>query len=448
MANFEFLEWTGERSALFYRRSIQSHIASAGLPDGAAFGNGEEEQTLTYWSLRKDPIVGMFDSVRPQTIRTWYRIHKWSSLVCTFFLLVACITGLPLVFMDELLDLTQPHEHPVSVPAGTPNVSLDRLVHQAQLLYPSLHPYAVGFDDDEPRVFVSMSRTENPQTATDIHAVMYDEHTGKELKQPQFGGSFLDVVFRLHRQLFMGLPGELLMGVMALSFVLSLISGALVYGPFMRRLDFGTYRAKSSTRIRWFDLHNLLGIVTLSWALVVGLTGAMNSIAAPLFGLWRAQTMPALLAPYHGQSVPQHFASIDQAVANAAEALPQMETTSVLLPNGVVGSSRHFIVWTRGKTPVTSRLFTPVLVDASTGLVSMAKPLPWYLRLLEVSRPLHFGDYGGMPLKVLWAVFDVVVIMVLMSGVYLWLSRRKTPIEKKLDQLVKIEETRQEVFVR
>ena len=56
----------------------------------------------------------------------------------------------------------------------------------------------------------------------------------------------------------------------------------------------------------------------------------------------------------------------------------------------------------------------------------VAKDLPLYLRALEVSRPLHFGDYGGMPLKVLWALFDVVTIVVLVSGVYLWLAKRSS----------------------
>lgn len=310
---------------------------------------------------------------------------------------------------------------------------------KAKAQYPSLHAYAVGFDDDEPRVFVTMTKTENPLTAADFHSVTFDEHTGKQLKQPQFGGSFLDRIFRLHRELFLGLPGGLLMATMALCFVLSLVSGALVYGPFMRRLEFGSYRVKASVRVRWFDLHNLLGIVTLSWALVVGATGAMNAVSAPLFGLWRAQTMPALLAPYQGQPIPQHFTVIDAAVASATKALPQMEISSVLMPNRIVGSPRHYVVWTRGKSPVTSRLFTPVLVDAANGHVSMAKPLPWYLRILEMSRPLHFGDYGGMPLKVLWALFDVVLIVVMISGVYLWLSRSRTPMEQRLDELVAAE---------
>ena len=47
--------------------------------------------------------------------------------------------------------------------------------------------------------------------------------------------------------------------------------------------------------------------------------------------------------------------------------------------------------------------------------------------VLEISRPLHFGDYGGMPLKIIWVLLDVATIAVLGSGLYLWLARRRLP---------------------
>ncbi|WP_334385616.1 PepSY-associated TM helix domain-containing protein [Bradyrhizobium sp. AZCC 2262] len=46
---------------------------------------------------------------------------------------------------------------------------------------------------------------------------------------------------------------------------------------------------------------------------------------------------------------------------------------------------------------------------------------------LQVSRPLHFGDYGGLPLKIIWALLDLAAIVVLASGLYLWLGKRKSP---------------------
>jgi uncharacterized iron-regulated membrane protein len=54
--------------------------------------------------------------------------------------------------------------------------------------------------------------------------------------------------------------------------------------------------------------------------------------------------------------------------------------------------------------------------------------MPWYLQALELSRPLHFGDYGGLPLKIIWALLDLVTIMVLGSGIYLWIARAHSPL--------------------
>ena len=39
--------------------------------------------------------------------RRWCWVHKWSSVVSTAFLLVICITGLPLVFKDEIGDFLE-----------------------------------------------------------------------------------------------------------------------------------------------------------------------------------------------------------------------------------------------------------------------------------------------------------------------------------------------------
>ena len=35
-------------------------------------------------------------------IRLWYVVHRWSSLIPAPFLLMLCITGLPLIFHDEI----------------------------------------------------------------------------------------------------------------------------------------------------------------------------------------------------------------------------------------------------------------------------------------------------------------------------------------------------------
>jgi len=103
-----------------------------------------------------------------------------------------------------------------------------------------------------------------------------------------------------------------------------------------------------------------------------------------------------------------------------------MTVTSAVYPGNPFGSPYHYLFWAKGSSTLTSRLLTPVLVDAHSGRLSAVVKMPWYLRALEVSRPLHFGDYGGLPLKILWALLDVITIVILISGLYLWIARRKT----------------------
>jgi uncharacterized iron-regulated membrane protein len=82
-------------------------------------------------------------------------------------------------------------------------------------------------------------------------------------------------MFHLHVDLYAGRWGKLFLGLMGLLLVAS-ISGVALYGPFMRKLDFGDVRRERGRRLKWLDRHNLLGIVTLVWALVVGAGGGRH----------------------------------------------------------------------------------------------------------------------------------------------------------------------------
>ena len=364
----------------------------------------------------------------PASLKSWYWVHKWSSLTCTLFLLVICITGLPLVFHEELEHVLDDGKPYAVVAQGTPRTSLDGIVQSARQHYPGEVVEYVYMDDHEPLVYVGMS----PSHASDPkqhHYMRFDAHTGALLQdgdtvaKEQF--TFLGLMLALHVDMFAGLPGQLFLGFMGLLFVIAIISGIVLYGPFMKKLAFGTVRKQRSVRLKWLDLHNLLGAVTLVWASVVGVTGVINELATPLYGLWQATEVSELIASYRNDAPPSQHTSMDAAVKAAAGAMPGNEVVSISYPGNRYATSHHYVIWTKGSTPLTAHLFTPVLVDAGSGDVTAVAHPPWYLNLLELSRPLHFGDYGGIPLKVIWALLDLLTIVVLASGLYLWIARRK-----------------------
>lgn len=362
-----------------------------------------------------------------KTIKIWYLVHKWTSLVCTAFLLVLCITGLPLIFRDEINHWLDDDPPFAALPPNTPMANLDRMVDVGRRMYPGQVVKFVYIDDDEPQVMVTLAPSQDAEPRLD-HWLKFDARTAEVLKQSPPDKdrlTFMPFILHLHTDLFVDLPGELFLGLMGVLFVAALVSGVVLYGPFMHKLDFGTVRADRSPRLKWLDLHNLLGIVTLAWAFIIGVTGVINELSTPLFGLWRSTEVQAMLAPYQGKSLPVQLSPAQGAFDTVQNALPEATIFSIVYPGNKFGSPYHYLLWTKGNTPLTSRLFTPVLVDAQTGQLAVVATLPWYLKALEVSRPLHFGDYGGMPLKILWALLDLVTIVVLGSGLYLWLARRK-----------------------
>ncbi len=114
---------------------------------------------------------------------------------------------------------------------------------------------------------------------------------------PSANGGFMMVMLRLHVDMYAELPGKLLLAFMGLLFVVAIVSGTVLYAPFMRKLEFAQVRANKSRRTRWLDLHNLIGVVTLTWALVVGVTGVISACADLLIASWRNDALATMIAP-------------------------------------------------------------------------------------------------------------------------------------------------------
>jgi uncharacterized iron-regulated membrane protein len=235
-------------------------------------------------------------------------------------------------------------------------------------------------------------------------------------------------LLKLHTDMFLGLPGKLFLGGMGLLFVAAIVSGVVLYGPFMRKRDFGTVRHTRSARIRWLDWHNLIGVATVAWALVVGATGTINTWADLMLTLWQRGQLAEMTAPYRGVPRPGTLVSIDTAVATAQAAAPDMTPRLVAFPGTAFSSNNHYAVFMAGNTPLTARLLKPALIDAGTGRLTDMRAMPWYVQALFLSQPLHFGDYGGLPLKIVWALLDGATIVVLGSGIYLWIARKRSVV--------------------
>jgi uncharacterized iron-regulated membrane protein len=360
-----------------------------------------------------------------KAIRRWSWVHTWTSLVSTAFLLLLCVTGLPLIFYHELDRALYGEVEPAQLAADAPRANLDTVVANGLAKFPGQAVQFMFWDREEPEiVMLSIGRTVDSDPEHN-RLVRLDSRTGEFLDEVDFRSRLTYVFYRLHVDMYAGLPGKLFLGLMGLLFCVAIVSGVVLYWPSTRKLDFGTVRRDRSRLVRWLDLHNLLGVVTVVWALAVGFTGVINTWADLIFKLWQNDQLVEMVGAYKNRILPQGPTSVEAAVASARAAMPGMTPSFVAFPGNPFSSKSHYAVFMRGETPLTSRLLRPALIEADTGTLTDTRGLPLYAKALLISQPLHFGDYGGLPLKIVWALLDVVTIAVLVTGLYLWAKRRR-----------------------
>ncbi|RMM96265.1 PepSY-associated TM helix domain-containing protein [Pseudomonas savastanoi] len=363
--------------------------------------------------------------MKSQTVRRWSIVHTWSSLICTLFLLMLAVTGLPLIFHHEIDHLLGDAPQYQEMPADTPHLNLEQLARAAEAHRPGEVMQYFGWDDEDTNGVMAITAATAGTEPNSSHTFALDARTGEALEMPSANGGFMMVMLRLHVDMYANLPGKLLLAFMGLLFVVAIVSGTVLYAPFMRKLEFGQVRVNKSRRTRWLDLHNLIGVVTLTWALVVGVTGVISACADLLIASWRNDALATMIAPYKDAPPLTQRAPATRLLEIAESAAPGMQADFIAFPGTRFSSEHHYAVFLKGNTHLTAHLATPVLIDAQTLQVTAVVERPWYMDVLGMSQPLHFGDYGGVPMKILWAVLDMLTIIVLGSGVYLWWVRRR-----------------------
>ncbi|MGU3538048.1 PepSY-associated TM helix domain-containing protein [Methylobacterium sp. A54F] len=367
-----------------------------------------------------------FTASRTFRINLW--LHRWCGLIATPFFLVLCLTGTVLIFHEEIDAWTG--AEPALEATGDPIRSLDNLVAAAQALHPGKRIVAVDLDEDHPEHLTVNLAEPGARALAGSQPVVLDTRTGAVLPRPDPRTTVTGILLTLHANWFLGLAGQLAGGGVGLLVTVCLVSGIVVYGPYVRGLAFGAIRRGRGEALRQRDLHNLIGVATFGWTVLVSVTGIALALGGVALMAWQATELRRLTAAYVAteRTVGEGAtpaASLD-AIRGAAEAARTgWRATLMIYPGTAFSTDQHFTVLLTGPTGLQKRVFEIALVDARTAGVAEVAELPWYLTLVRLSQPLHFGDYGAWPLKVLWNLLAWAALFITGNGAWLWWTRAR-----------------------
>lgn len=361
-------------------------------------------------------------------------LHRWSSLIATPFFLVLCITGTVLIFHEEIDAALGYVPKAASVYGGSPRSATDSL-GAVQAANPNQRVLLVVRDEEEHPGLLQVYVAPKADTGFEHAKPVYVEANSARLlpgadpdKTPT--GIFLE----LHAQWFMGPLGEVFGALIALLVFISLVSGVVIYAPYVKNIAFGILRRSSGPRLLQLDLHNFLGAVVLGWLFVVTCTGFLLGFGTIAQGVWQNTELKSLKSRLEtAHSIDREHPPVDfeQALTAAAKAQPGWRATEAVYPGTDLSTAQHYTVLLFGEKGVRERMFRIALVNARTGSVDDVRDLPAYLQAIQLAQPLHFGDYGGVALKVFWVACSWLALFITGNGAWLWWNRRRQPAPER-----------------
>ncbi|WP_413575004.1 PepSY-associated TM helix domain-containing protein [Bdellovibrio sp. HCB290] len=368
-------------------------------------------------------------ALKNTAFRLFYKLHMYLGLFVAVHFIFLGISGSVLLFKEEVEGGL--HEAVTTTSQAAP-LSYSSLMTEVLKTFPGERPLAVFKDDEHDNIINVRLGMDDSKMFRGARKLTYDANTGAEINVEATKSSFMDWMLRLHREFFLGSYGKLYVGFIGLLYFFVMLSGFFIYGNFAKKVAFGEVRIKSPRH--WFsDLHRYIGMGVFAWGLIIGATGFLLGISSSLIKFYQYQELKQITQQYkdiHGENDHLHNVTVlDNVVKTAETALPNSKVDYIAMPDTQFAPPNHFLVVMVGNTPKTERMTQLVVVDAATGLQGEVRELPWYMEITLASEPLHFGNYGGLFLKIVWLGFSLLSLLLPIFGLIIWYKRKyvKTP---------------------
>lgn len=274
-----------------------------------------------------------------------------------------------------------------------------------------------------------------------LNATNYETSaTNAKEKQPAHLGTFL---FDLHY--FNQIPrvGIYLSGLVSLFFLFAIITGLIIHWDKIIS-HFFSFRLKASVKNLWTDAHATLSVIGLPYQLMYALTGTVFGFSVLLFLPYamvlyggNQQVMMADVFPspttknYELQGYTDAAVAINPFVAQTIEKIPVHSHKHVTVSiKNYHDSNAHVAVSIINDQK--SSFFNTVeatyrLADGKLVHEKLATDLPPYaVGMVEFLHKIHFGQYGGIFVKVIYFLLALLTCLVILSGVMIWLTARSS----------------------
>ncbi|MDX5443105.1 MAG: PepSY domain-containing protein [Hymenobacteraceae bacterium] len=355
-------------------------------------------------------------------VKNTFSLHHWCGLIAGIFLLAISISGSLLVFHDELDDNFYARGSFLDAPAQS--LRIDRSFDKVRAANPGWEIRVPGLPESDTKALKYELRQGmqrkwvyvHPETGEWLHTY---NRADKRLTQ---------VLLEMHYTLFAGTFGKVLVLLTGLALLVLTITGFMLYRKsILKVLLFRQKISVSSKRAFFSSLHRVIGVWSLLFVLLMSISGVWLGYLVVNSALKKKSATVA---------VPALPVSVDALLGQVRQQHPDFEVTYLRFPNSPDGAL-SVLGRLQNDPAVYGKFYSGFQINYKTGAVEkvvFVKDAPIYERALTILKPLHFGDYAGLPVKILYCFFGLMPGVLSVSGFFIWRMRGKTTKQKKRKQ--------------
>src|SRR5690606_6170161 len=341
--------------------------------------------------------------------------HSICSLIAGVFLILLGITGSILVFNEDLDDeLFAPYQ----VNGAAEVLNLDSATAAVQQKYKDWNTRIIHFKKGETIVF-NIRRPEqrmfvfvHPENGEILGAIDERTHLTKWL-------------LKFHYSFHAGVIGRMLVLLFGTLFLISLITGILLYRKSIKKVLLFKIKLKTNHRRTFYSaLHSYIGVWALLLNLVLAITGVLLAYSV---------TLAALKTPKDPEP-PLVETSLENVLRTLEKEIPEFHPSFIRLA-------------TSEKSPIVingafeddsfaySIHYNKISVNNTSGAIEKVKKIseqPLLYKANSMITPLHYGQFAGLIGKLVYCLIGISGPALSITGFVIWYKRKNSKNNKPL----------------
>ncbi|MEK9213274.1 PepSY-associated TM helix domain-containing protein [Sphingomonas sp. 2378] len=394
--------------------------------------------------------------MRTDIVKTYKDIHSWVGIVAGLALFIAFYAGAITMFAEPL---NRWASAPTGIAAPPPLDRTPELIDKVLRARPDARAAYTVHLDTGPNQPARLSWTTGNRRApgpTFLAALAPD---GALQVVRQDASPVSELVDVLHQKVGLPLDREVampIMGVISLLYAVAIISGVICLLPSLTK-DLFALRFGKNVKRMWLDLHNLLGLFSLPFHIVMAITAVIFAFHDKIYDVQGAvqQAGAAAVArrapPPPGPPRPPAYDAVRDTLSPAelerritAQA-PGFTLRSITYRYDTRQGAHGDIAGVDPRYGMRAPTYGMAEIDTRTGAITEADYMPgrqgrWFAAVTSFFT-LHFGSFGGAPVRWSYFLLGLAGAFLFYSGNLLWIESRRRK-ERKAGMVTQTRATR------